>query len=130
FLYAQEGENPEEILNLSSQAEKLSKSDPDNNYIVTVSREEGINIVAVPKPKSWKDNLSNDFMKAKGTVLKYYRKSQDNWENGKYLSWAGNRIVSGVSLLNLIQTGIGTTGAQQLYKFTPGEVQYGKVEDI
>lgn len=62
--------------------------------------------------------------------MKYYRKSQDNWENGKYLSWAGNRIVSGVSLLNLIQTGIGTTGAQQLYKFTPGEVQYGKVEDI
>ena len=51
-------------------------------------------------------------------------------QNKKYGSAILNRAISGISLLNLVQTGIGTTEAQKLYKFTPGKVQYGKVEDI
>ncbi|MDO4691232.1 MAG: hypothetical protein Q4A58_08065, partial [Fusobacterium sp.] len=46
------------------------------------------------------------------------------------MSSVGNAIVSRINLLNLIQTGIGTTISQQLYEFNPGEVQYGKVEDV
>ena len=115
---------------MSKQAKVKSEIDPYNNYIVTVSREEGINILAVPKPKSWKENQSNDYNEAKGIVIKYHKKSKEDWRNKKYGSAILNRAISGISLLNLVQTGIGTTEAQKLYKFTLGEVQYGKVEDI
>ena len=130
YNYSKEGNNPKIIEELSKQAKVKSEIDPYNNYIVTVSREEGINILAVPKPKSWKENQSNDYNEAKGIVIKYHKKSKEDWRNKKYGSAILNRAISGISLLNLVQTGIGTTEAQKLYKFTPGEVQYGKVEDI
>ena len=130
YNYSKEGNNPKIIEELSKQAKVKSEKDPYNNYIVTVSREEGINILAVPKPKSWKENQSNDYNEAKGIVIKYHKKSKEDWRNKKYGSAILNRAISGISLLNLVQTGIGTTEAQKLYKFTPGEVQYGKVEDI
>ncbi|MHB9304230.1 hypothetical protein ACW0S0_04935, partial [Fusobacterium polymorphum] len=130
YNYSKEGNNPKIIEELSKQAKVKSEIDPYNNYIVTVSREEGINILAVPKPKSWKENQSNDYNEAKGIVIKYHKKSKEDWKNKKYGSAILNRAISGISLLNLVQTGIGTTEAQKLYKFTPGKVQYGKVEDI
>ncbi|MHB9334521.1 hypothetical protein ACWYBU_00770, partial [Fusobacterium polymorphum] len=45
YNYSKEGNNPKIIEELSKQAKVKSEIDPYNNYIVTVSREEGINIL-------------------------------------------------------------------------------------
>ena len=130
YKYSKEGNNPRIIEELSKETKIKSQKDPYYNYIVTVSREEGINILAVSKPKSWKENQSNDFHKAVGDIAKSNKKVTENWKNGKYFSAIGNVVISVLNLPNLLQTGIGTTIAQKLYKFTPGEVQYSKIEDI
>ena len=130
FLYAQEGNNPQIIEELSKEAKIKSIIDPYNNYIVTVSREEGINILAVPKAKSWKENQSKDFHEAVGNIAKSNKKVAENWKNGKYLSAAGNGIISVLNVPNLIQTGAGSTTADLAYSFDPGEVQFGKRKDI
>ena len=130
FLYSQEGNNPQIIEELSRQAKIKSKIDPYNNYIVTVSREEGLNIIAVPKSKSWKENISNDFHEAVGNLTKSNKKVTENWKNGKYLSAAGNGVISVLNVPNLIQTGAGSTTADLAYSFDPGEVQFGKRKDI
>ena len=130
FLYSQEGNNPQIIEDLSRKAKIKSKIDPYNNYIVTVSREEGLNIIAVPKSKSWKENISNDFHEAVGNLTKSNKKVTENWKNGKYLSAAGNGVISVLNVPNLIQTGAGSTTADLAYSFDPGEVQFGKRKDI
>ena len=130
FLYSQEGNNPQIIEELSRQAKIKSKIDPYNNYIVTVSREEGLNIIAVPKSKSWKENISNDFHEAVGNLAKSNKKVTENLKNGKYLSAAGNGVISVLNVPNLIQTGVGSTTADLAYSFDPGEVQFGKRKDI
>ena len=130
FLYAQEGNNPQIIEELSRLAKIKSIIDPYNNYIVTVSREEGINILAAPKAKSLKENQSKDFHEAVGNLAKSNKKVAENWKNGKYLSAAGNGIISVLSVPNLIQTGAGSTTADLAYSFNSGEVQYGKKKDI
>jgi len=130
FLYSQEGNNPQIIEELSRQAKIKSKIDPYNNYIVTVSREEGLNIIAVPKSKSWKENISNDFHEAVGNLAKSNKKVIENLKNGKYLSAAGNGVISLLNVPNLIQTGAGSTTADLAYSFDPGEVQFGKRKDI
>ena len=130
FLYAQEGNNQQIIDELSKEAKIKSIIDPYNNYIVTVSREEGINILAVPKAKSWKENQSKDFHEAVGNLAKSNEKVAENWKNKKYLSAAGNGIISVLSVPSLIQTGAGSTIADLVYSFNPGEVQYGKEKDI
>ena len=130
FLYAQEGDNPKKISELSGIAKIKSEIDPYNNYIVTVSREEGINILAVPKAKSLKENQSKDFHEAVGNIAKSNKKVAENLKNGKYLSAVGNGIISVLNVPNLIQTGIGSTTADLEYSFDPGEVQYGKKKDI
>ncbi|EGQ79017.1 hypothetical protein HMPREF9094_1957 [Fusobacterium animalis ATCC 51191] len=130
FLYAQEGNNQQIIDELSKEAKIKSIIDPYNNYIVTVSREEGINILAVPKAKSWKENQSKDFHEAVGNIAKSNKKVAENWKNKKYLSAAGNGIISVLNVPNLIQTGAGSTTADLVYSFNPGEVQFGKRKDI
>ena len=130
FLYAQEGNNPQIIEELSRQAKVKSKIDPYNNYIVGVSREEGLNIIEVPKAKSWKENQSNDFHEAVRNLAKYNKKVAENWKNGKYLSAVGNGIIGVLNVPNLIQTGAGSTTADLAYSFDPGEVQFGKRKDI
>ena len=130
FLYAQEGNNPQIIEELSKEAKIKSIIDSYNNYIVTVSREEGINILAVPKAKSWKENQSKDFHEAVGNLAKSNKKVAENWKNKKYLSAAGNGIISVLNVPNLIQTGAGSTTADLVYSFNPGEVQFGKRKDI
>ena len=130
FLYAQEGNNPQIIEELSRLAKIKSIIDPYNNYIVTVSREEGINILAAPKAKSLKENQSKDFHEAVGNLAKSNKKVAENWKNGKYLSAAGNGIISVLSVPNLIQTGAASTTADLAYSFNSGEVQYGKKKDI
>ncbi|WP_425250269.1 hemagglutinin repeat-containing protein [Fusobacterium animalis] len=130
FLYAQEGNNQQIIDELSKEAKIKSIIDPYNNYIVTVSREEGINILAVPKAKSWKENQSKDFHEAVGNLAKSNKKVAENWKNKKYLSAAGNGIISVLNVPNLIQTGAGSTTADLVYSFNPGEVQFGKRKDI
>ena len=130
FLYAQEGNNQQIIDELSKGAKIKSIIDPYNNYIVTVSREEGINILAVPKAKSWKENQSKDFHEAVGNIAKSNKKVAENWKNKKYLSAAGNGLISVLNVPNLIQTGAGSTTADLVYSFNPGEVQFGKKKDI
>ena len=130
YKYSKEGNNSRIIEELSKETKIKSQKDPYYNYIVTVSREEGINILAIPKPKSWKENQTNDFYEAVVDIAKSTKKVTGNWKNGKYFSAIGNGVISVLNVPNLLQTGIGTTTAQKLYKFTPGEVQYGKVEDI
>ena len=130
YKYSKEGNNSRIIEELSKETKIKSQKDPYYNYIVTVSREEGINILAIPKPKSWKENQTNDFYEAVVDIAKSTKKVTGNWKNGKYFSAIGNGVISVLNLPSLLQTGIGTTIAQKLYKFTPGEIQYGKIEDI
>jgi len=130
FLYAQEGNNPQILKELSGLAKIKSKIDPYNNYIVGASREEGLNIIEVPKPKSWKENQSKDFHEAVENIAKSNKKVAENWKNGKYLSAAGNGLISVLNVPNLIQTGAGSTTADLVYSFNPGEVQFGKRKDI
>ena len=129
FLYAQEGNNPQIIEELSGLAKEKSKIGP-YNYIVGVSREEGLNIIEVPKAKSWKENQSNDFHEAVRNLAKSNKKVAENWKNGKYLSAVGNGIIGVLNVPNLIQTGVGSTTADLAYSFDPGEVQFGKRKDI
>lgn len=86
--------------------------------------------MAVPKAKSWKENQSKDFHEAVGNIAKSNKKVAENWKNKKYLSAAGNGIISVLNVPNLIQTGAGSTTADLVYSFNPGEVQFGKRKDI
>ena len=130
FLYSKEEDNLQIIEELSGQAKVKSEIDPYNNYIVGVSREEGLNIIEVPKAKSWKENQSNDFHEAVRNLAKSNKKVAENWKNGKYLSAVGNGIIGVLNVPNLIQTGAGSTIADLAYSFDPGEVQFGKRKDI
>ena len=130
YKYSKEGNNPRIIEELSKETKIKSQKDPYYNYIVTVSREEGINILAVPKPKSWKENQSNDFHEAVRNLAKSNKKVAENWKNRKYLSAVGNGIIGVLNVPNLIQTGAGSTTADLAYSFDPGEVQFGKRKDI
>lgn len=86
--------------------------------------------MAVPKAKSWKENQSKDFHEAVGNIAKSNKKVAENWKNKKYLSAAGNGLISVLNVPNLIQTGAGSTTADLAYSFNPGEVQFGKRKDI
>lgn len=77
-----------------------------------------------------KENQSKDFHEAVGNLAKSNKKVAENWKNGKYLSAAGNGIISVLSVPNLIQTGAGSTTADLAYSFNSREVQYGKKKDI
>ena len=130
FNFSKEGKNPEKLARLKKRAKKLSQIDKDNNYIVTVSRKEGMNIIAVPKDKFWIENLVNDVDEGVQTVGKNLKELEKNSKDKKY----GKAVLSlgktAVSIAGIFQTGIGTTVAESAYNFKGGEVEYGTKKEI
>ena len=130
FNFSKEGKNPEKLARLKKRAKKLSQIDKDNNYIVTVSRKEGINIIAVPKDKFWIENLVNDVDEGVQTVGKNFKELKKNSKDKKY----GKAVLSFgktvISVPGIFQTGIGTTVAESAYNFKGGEVEYGTKKEI
>ena len=130
FNFSKEGKNPEKLARLKKRAKKLSQIDKDNNYIVTVSRKEGINIIAVPKDKFWIENLVNDVDEGVQTVGKNFKELKKNSKDKKY----GKAVLSFgktvISVPGIFQTGIGTTIAESVYNFKGGEVEYGIKKEI
>ena len=130
FNFSKEGKNPEKLARLKKRAKKLSQIDKDNNYIVTVSRKEGMNIIAVPKDKFWIENLVNDVDEGVQTVGKNFKELKKNSKDKKY----GKAVLSFgktvISVPGIFQTGIGTTVAESAYNFKGGEVEYGTKKEI
>ncbi|WRL78832.1 hemagglutinin repeat-containing protein [Fusobacterium polymorphum] len=130
FNFSKEGKNPQKLARLKKRAKKLSEIDKDNNYIVTVSRKEGMNIIAVPKDKFWIENLVNDVDEGVQTVgknLKELKKNSKDKNYGKAVLSLGKTVVS---VPGIFQTGIGTTVAESVYNFKGGEVEYGTKKEI
>ena len=130
FNFSKEGKNPQKLARLKKRAKRLSEIDKDNNYIVTVSRKEGMNIIAVPKDKFWIENLVNDVDEGVQTVGKNLKELEKNSKDKKY----GKAVLSlgktVVSIPGIFQTGIGTTVAESVYNFKGGEVEYGTKKEI
>ena len=130
FNFSKEGKNPQKLARLKKRAKRLSEIDKDNNYIVTVSRKEGMNIIAVPKDKFWIENLVNDVDEGVQTVgknLKELKKNSKDKNYGKAVLSLGKTVVS---IPGIFQTGIGTTVAESAYNFKGGEVEYGTKKEI
>ena len=130
FNFSKEGKNPQKLARLKKRAKRLSEIDKDNNYIVTVSRKEGMNIIAVPKDKFWIENLVNDVDEGVQTVgknLKELKKNSKDKNYGKAVLSLGKTVVS---IPGIFQTGIGTTVAESVYNFKGGEVEYGTKKEI
>ena len=115
---------------MKKRAKRLSEIDKDNNYIVTVSRKEGMNIIAVPKDKFWIENLVNDVDEGVQTVGKNFKELKKNSKDknyGKAVLSLGKTVVS---IPGIFQTGIGTTVAESVYNFKGEEVEYGTKKEI
>ena len=130
FNFSKEGKNPQKLARLKKRAKRLSEIDKDNNYIVTVSRKEGMNIIAVPKDKFWIENLVNDVDEGVQTVGKNFKELKKNSKDknyGKAVLSLGKTVVS---IPGIFQTGIGTTVAESVYNFKGGEVEYSTKKEI
>ena len=115
---------------MKKRAKRLSEIDKDNNYIVTVSRKEGMNIIAVPKGKFWIENLANDIDEGIQTVGKNLEELKKNSKDKKYGKAALSLGKTVISVPGIFQTGIGTTVAESAYNFKGGEVEYGTKKEI